>query len=63
MFRVHLFSIFTIKTPRALAELAPLFLLIVNTLINVTITIIKNGFRYRCGRVERRERKENNTHI
>ena len=39
MLRIHLFSIFTIKTPRTLAAPAPLGLLIVNTLTNVTITI------------------------
>jgi len=31
MLRIHLFSIFIIKTPRALATLAPLGFLIVNT--------------------------------
>ena len=35
MLRIHLFSIFTIKTPWALAALAPLCLLIVKTLTNV----------------------------
>jgi len=35
MLRIHLFSIFTIKTPRTLAALAPLVLLIVKTLTNV----------------------------
>ena len=35
MLRIHLFSIFTIKMPRALAALAPLGLLIVKTLTNV----------------------------
>ena len=35
LFRIHLFSIFTIKTPRALASLAPLVLLIVKTLTHV----------------------------
>ena len=35
MLRIHLFSIFTIKTPRALAALAPLGLLIVKTLTHV----------------------------
>ena len=35
MLRIHLFSIFTIKTPRALAALAPFGLLIVKTQANV----------------------------
>jgi len=35
MLRIHLFIIFTIKTPPVLAGLAPLDLLIVNTLTNV----------------------------
>jgi len=35
MLRIHLFSIFTIKTPKALAALAPLGLLIVKTVTNV----------------------------
>ena len=35
MLKIHLFSIFTIKTPRALAALTPLGLLIVKTLANV----------------------------
>jgi len=35
MLRIHLFSIFTIKTPRAHAALTPLGLLIVKTLTNV----------------------------
>ena len=35
MLRIHLFSIFTIKTPRTLATLALLGFLIVNTLTNV----------------------------
>jgi len=34
-YRIHLFSIFTIRTPRALIALAPLGLLIVNTLTSV----------------------------
>ena len=39
MLRIHLFSIFTIKTPRVLAALTPLGLLIVKTLTNVLLTI------------------------
>ena len=35
LFRVHLFSAFTIKRPRALASLAPLGLLIVKTVTNI----------------------------
>ena len=35
MLRIHLFSIFTIKTPLALVALAPLGILIVKTLTNV----------------------------
>jgi len=35
MLRMHLFSIFTIKTPRALDALAPLGHLIVKTLTDV----------------------------
>jgi len=35
MFKTHLFSSFTIKTPRALDALAPLGFLIVKTLTNV----------------------------
>jgi len=35
MLRIHLFSIFTIKMLRALNTLAPVVLLIVNTLTNV----------------------------
>ena len=37
MLRIHLFSIFTIKTPRALAALSPLGLLIVKTLTHVLL--------------------------
>ena len=40
MLRIHLFSIFTIKTPRAPVELAPLDISIVKTLTNVTVTYI-----------------------
>jgi len=39
MLRLHLFSIFTIKTPRALTALTPLGLLIVKTLTNELLTI------------------------
>jgi len=35
MLRIHLLSIFTIETTRALAALAPLGLLVVKTLINI----------------------------
>ena len=35
MLRIHVFSIFTIKTPRAVAALAPLGHLISKTLTNV----------------------------
>ena len=35
MLRIHLFSIFIIKTPRALAAFAPLGLVIMKTLTNV----------------------------
>ena len=35
LFRVYLFTVFTIKTPRALASLAPLGLLIVKTVTNI----------------------------
>ena len=35
MLRIHMFSIFTIKTPQPLAALAPLGLLTVKTLTNV----------------------------
>ena len=42
MLRIHFFSIFTIKTPRALATLAPLSLLIVKTLINVLKLLLTN---------------------
>ena len=39
MLIIHLFSIFTIKTTRALAALTPVGLLIVKTLTNVLLTI------------------------
>ena len=39
MLLIHVFSIFNIKTPRALAALAPLGFLIVKTLTNVLLTI------------------------
>ena len=35
LFRVYLFTVFTIKRPRALASLAPLGLLIVKTVTNI----------------------------
>ena len=35
LFRVYLFTVFTIKRPRALASLAPLRLLIVKTVTNI----------------------------
>ena len=37
MLRIHLFNIFPINKPRALAALAPLGLLIVKTLTNVLL--------------------------
>ena len=37
MLRVHSFSIFIIKTPQALTALAPLGLVIINTLTNVLL--------------------------
>jgi len=42
MLRVHVFSIFTIKTPRALAGIAPLGLLIVKTLTNVLSLLLNH---------------------
>ena len=39
LFRVYLFTVFTIKRPRALASLAPLGLLIVKTVTNILLTI------------------------
>ena len=44
MLRVHLFSTFTIKSPRALAALAPLGLFIVKTLQMYSKYNIKYGF-------------------
>jgi len=38
LFRVYLFTVFTIKRPRALASLAPLGLLIVKTVTNILLT-------------------------
>ena len=35
VFRVYLFTVFTIRRPRALASLAPLSLLIVKTVTNI----------------------------
>ena len=43
MLRIHLFSIFTINSPRALAALAPLGLLIVKTLTSV-LFLLHIGF-------------------
>ena len=40
MLRIHLFSIFSIKTPQDLAVLLPLGLLIVKTLTNVLYYIL-----------------------
>ena len=48
MLRIHLFSIFTIKTPRALAVLVSLGLLIVKTLTNVLLTITLTVYGYNC---------------
>jgi len=42
MLRIHLFNIFTIKTPRALAALTPSGLLIVKILTNVLLAITCN---------------------
>ena len=39
LLRVYLFTVFTIKRPRALASLAPLGLLIVKTVTNILLTI------------------------
>ena len=39
MLRIHLFNIFTIKTPRALAAIEPLGLLIVKTLTNLLLLL------------------------
>ena len=39
LFRVYLFTVFTIKRPRALASLAPLGLLIVKPVTNKLLTI------------------------
>ena len=46
LFRVYLFTIFTIKRPRALTSLAPLGLLIVKTVTNIlqTITCTANNY-------------------
>ena len=41
LFRVYLFTVFTIKRPRALASLAPLGLLIVVTVTNILLNITK----------------------
>ena len=39
LLRIHLFSVFTVKTTRALAALAPLGLLIAKTLTNVLLLL------------------------
>jgi len=39
LFRVYLFTVFTIKRPRALASLAPFGLLIVKRVTNILLTI------------------------
>ena len=39
LFKVYLFTVFTIKRPRALASLAPLGLLIVKAVTNILLTI------------------------
>ena len=47
MLRIHLFSIFTIKTPRALAAFKPLDLFIVKTLTNVLLLLhVSSYFRF-----------------
>ena len=48
MLRIHLFSIFTIKTPRALAALTPVGLLIVKTLTNVLLTLTYCVYMFLC---------------
>jgi len=48
MLRILLFSIFTINTARALAALAPLGLLIVNTLTNVLLLFLVRFFTRHC---------------
>jgi len=42
LFRVYLFTVFTIKRPRALASLAPLGLLMVKTVTNILIKFSLN---------------------
>ena len=46
LFRVYLFSAFTIKRPRALASLAPLGLLIVETVTNILLLLHTTAFFY-----------------
>jgi len=46
MFRIHLFSIYTIKTPRALYALVPLGLLIVKILTNVRYVLLTTALSY-----------------
>jgi len=41
LLKIHLFNVFTIKRPRALAALAPLGLLIMKTLTNV-LQLLRN---------------------
>ena len=45
MLRIHMFSIFNIKTPRTLVARAPLGLLIVKTLTNALLTITKTTLK------------------
>ena len=44
MLRKHLFSIFTIKTPRTLAAFVPLYLFIIKTLTNCTLNYNIHSF-------------------
>jgi len=46
MLRIHLFSIFAIKTPRTLVVLASLGLLIVKTLTNVLLHRIASNYSH-----------------
>ena len=46
LFRVYLFTVFTIKRPRALASLAPLGLLIVETVTNILLLLHTTTFFY-----------------
>ena len=45
MLRIHMFSIFNIKTSRTLVARAPLGLLIVKTLTNALLTITKTTLK------------------